>query len=105
MDGLAKIIQDLGTTDLIYFPGYACPNCAERVNVEGTQDHLNELYYVRVKCNSCSFASLGHVPYEATLSMGLPSLISHVVKDIVSVDLITQAERELEQELENDLPF
>jgi hypothetical protein len=106
MDGLAKIIQDLGSTNLAYFSGYGCPNCAQRVNVEHQQDHLNELYYVRVKCNSCAFAGLGFVTYEAIRSMGFDTLITEVVKDIVSVDLIEQTERELEQELEtDDVPF
>src|SRR3954462_10573418 len=77
-----------------------CPNCSERVNVEHQKDDLKQLYYIIVKCNSCSFVSLGYISHEATLSMGFSNLISHVVEDLVSVDLIAQTERELEQELE-----
>src|SRR4051812_36437378 len=84
---------------------YECPNCSERmINVKHQRNDLKQLYYVTVKCNSCSFASLGHISYEATLSMGFSNLISHVVAHLVSVDLIAQTERELEEE-EYGLPF
>jgi hypothetical protein len=101
-----------------YLPSFSCPNCSELVSVQYQQNATKQIYYVRVKCSLCSYAGLGYIPYEATLSMGLPALISHVVEDLVSVDIIEQTERELERELEleqterrlereleHDLPF
>jgi hypothetical protein len=100
-DFLKKSYTELSNSKQIvcYLPGFSCPNCSEPVVVQYQENAIKQIYYVRVKCSLCSYAGLGYVPYEATLSMGLPALISHVVEDLVSVDLIEQTERELEREL------